>query len=354
MGFRLNIDNAEFENKLSIICKNKGAKMNLAVNFWQIVKKANQNFLPALLSLVLLTTAVAANTSVHAANESGSILTSGTVAPSATFERIWVDYDITQGGVKGMRIHVKFKVMGMKGIPGYLAVYFQTKDGTPLQDTNSKFDSADGTVALYREINPGYETTAYDDYQVFMPYSELDLADGDYNLKMDVDVIYKEGGLISHLTFHPFEYNQGGKTTNNTNNGNTNTGRKPTVEFGRVWVDYDITQGGVKGMRIHANYTVNGMKNIPGYLAVYFQKKGGEKLLTNNKAYRSKEGQVALYFDMTPGYDRTVYEDAQLFLPYSELSLPKGSYDLQMDVDVIYENGDLIQHLTFFDFWYQK
>ena len=240
-----------------------------------------------------------------------------------------------------MRIHVNFTVYDMKSIPGYLAVYFQEKDGTSLQDNNGKFDSADGTVAVYREITPGYATTAYEDYQVFMPYSELDLEDGDYDLKLDVDVIYKEGGLIDHLTFYEFVYNQGGK-------------KKPTVEFGKTWVDYDITQGGVKGMRIHAKYTVTGMKGVPGYLAVYFQKKNGDKLYTSNRAYRSKEGQVAVYFEMTPAYDRTVYDDAQLFIPYSEFSLTKGTYDLQMDVDLIYENGDLIQHLTFHDFWYEK
>lgn len=318
--------------------------MNLAVNFWQIVKKANQTLLPALLGLVLLTTAAAANTSIHPANEAGAS-TVNVVDPSASFERMWVDYDIVQGGEKGMRIHVKFKVYEMKGMSGYLAIYFQEKDGTPLQDSNSKFDSADGTVAVYREITPGYATTAYDDYQVFMPYSELDLSRaGTYNLKMDVDVIYKEGGLIEHLTLYDFEYTLGGKTTPKT----------PTVEFGRVWVDYDVVQGGQKGMRVHSKFTVSGMKGTPGYLAVYFQKKNGDKLYTNNRAYRSKEGQVAVYFDLNPGYDRTVYEDAQVFIPYNEFNLPKGSYNLQMDVDVIYENGDLIQHLTLYDFDFSK
>jgi hypothetical protein len=320
--------------------------MNLAVNFWQFVKKANQNLLPVLLGLVLLTTAVAAKTSIHPANEAGNtaLTTQNLVDPSATFERLWIDYDILQGGVKGMRVHVKFKVYDMKGIPGYLAIYYQAKDGTPLEDSNGKFDSADGTVAVYREIAPGYQTTAYEDYQVFMPYSELDLDDGTYNLRLDVDVIYKEGGLVQHLTFYDFEYSQGNKTSS----------KKPSVEFGRVWVDYDVMQGGVKGMRVHTKFTVNDMKGVPGYLGVYFQKKNGDKLYTNNRAYRSKEGQVAVYFDINPGFERTVYEDAQVFIPYNEFSLSKGKYDLQMALDVIYENGDLVQHLTLYDFVFTK
>lgn len=300
------------------------------------------NVFPLLLGLVLLTSAAGAKTSIHAPNEKDSASPTVSVEPSASFERIWVDENVMQGGQNGMRIHVKFKVYDMKGVDGYMAVYFQQRDGTALEDNNGKFDSADGTVAVYRDIAPGYATTVYEDLQVFMPYAELDLGSGNYNLRMDVDVIYKEGGLIDHLTFYDFTYNsRGAKTT-------------PTVTFDRVWIDYDIMQGGQRGMRIHAKLTVAGMKGVPGYIAVFFAKKNGDKLYTNNRAYRSKEGQVAIYFDINPGYERTVYEDAQMFIPYAELNLTKGNYELQMDVDLIYENGDLIQHLTFHDFWYEK
>jgi hypothetical protein len=316
----------------------KGAEMKLAMIFWQIVKKAN--VFPVLLSLVLITTAAGAKTLIHTPNEKSAASPNVLVEPSATFERIWVDYNIMEGGVNGMRIHAKFKVYDMKNVPGYMAVYFQERDGTPLDDNNGKFDSDDGTVAAYREIAPGYAVTAYEDLQLFMPYAELDLSDGDYNLRMDVDVIYKEGGLVSHLTFYDFTYNSGKK--------------KPVVTFDRVWIDYDITRNGLRGMLIHTKFTVVGMKGTAGYVAIYFSKKNGDKLFTSNRAYRSKEGQVAVYFDMTPAYERTVYDDAQVFLPYAELNLTKGKYDLQMDVDLIYENGDLIQHLTYHDFWYEK
>jgi hypothetical protein len=319
--------------------------MKLAVKFWQNVKTANRNLLPLLLSLVLLTTAAAAKTLVHPGHETDSNPTAKNflVEPSASFERLWIDYDITQGGIKGMRIHVKFKVYDMKGIDGYLAVYFQQKDGTPLKDNNGKFNSADDTVAVYQDIAPGYQTTVYEDYTVFMPYSEMDLRDGDYNLKLDVDVIYKEGGLVDHLTFYDFVYNQGAK-------------KKPSVEFDNVRVDYDVTQGGQRGMKIHAKLTVVNMMGIDGYVGVFFQKKGGTKLMSPNRAFRSGEGQLAVYFDISPGYDRTVYEDATFFLPYSELeaTLPRGNFELQMDVDVIYKNGDLVQHLTFEDFWFDR
>jgi hypothetical protein len=96
------------------------------------------------------------------------------------------------------------------------------------------------------------------------------------------------------------------------------------------------------------------MKDIDSYLAVYFEKEDGEKLYTNNKTYRSKDGQVAVYKTLKPAYDDTVYEDAQVFIPYEEFNLDSGKYTLKMDVDVIYENGDLVEHMKFEEFEYTE
>jgi hypothetical protein len=129
-------------------------------------------------------------------------------APRATFNRIWVDYNITENGQKGMRIHADFSVMNMKDLDSYLAIYFETRDGVRLKDINQKLYSTDGTVAVYRLLKPGFNVTDYKDLSVFMPYEELDLDQGKYNLRMDIDLIYKAGGLIQHLTYYNFEYTE--------------------------------------------------------------------------------------------------------------------------------------------------
>jgi hypothetical protein len=331
----------------------KGAKMKLAVNFWQNVKKVNRNFLPILLSLILLTTAAAANTSLptkKAQGESSSAQPTSLV-PSASFKRMWIDYDITQGGVKGMRIHTHFEVYNMKGIAGYLALYFQYRDGTPLDDDNDEFNSSEGTVAAYSEITPAYNpTTVYEDLDVFMPYSELDLEDGDYKLRIRANVIYKQGGSIALLTNYDFVYNQ----------GDTKTTTAPSAVFDKVWVDYDVMQSGQRGMLVHVKFTTVDMKGMNGRLAVFFQKEEGGKLITSSPTYRSRDsgrvGELVAYYDIAPGYPRTVYEDASLFLQYKELNavLPRGNHGLRMYIDVVYKNGDLVQHLTMEDFWFDR
>jgi hypothetical protein len=261
--------------------------------------------------------------------------------PTATFQRVWVDYDITEAGKRGMRIHTAFKVSV------YLQIKFQKRDGTALMDKNGAFDHEDGSVAAFRSFKPGYDPAVYEDYEVFMPYDELDLPAGKYELRMDIDIIYEAGELIEHLTFHNFDFTQPAKTPVKTSTGGSAT-------FQRIWVDYDVTEGGKRGMRIHTAFKVFGMKGVDSYLQIKFQRSDGTALMDKNGEFVHEDGSVAAFVKLRPGYDPAVFEDEAIFMPYSELDLTSGKHNLKMDVDVIYEDGGLIGHLTFYEFEYTK
>jgi hypothetical protein len=171
---------------------------------------------------------------------------------------------------------------------------------------------------------------------------------------MDVDLIYKSGGLIQHLTFEDFSFTQPESDVDEAPlppADNTPTNLKATVE--KVWVDYGVIENGKTGMRIHVNFTVRGLKGVESYLAIYFERKNGDKLLNTNPTY-SKDGQLAVLKGLRPGFEPTTYEDAQLFLPYEEIKLGRGVFDLKMDIDLIYKNGDLFQHLDFYEFVFKR
>jgi len=267
--------------------------------------------------------------------------------PTATFQRLWVDYDITEGGKRGMRIHSAFKVFGMKGVAAWLQIKFQKRDGTALMDNNGEFDHEDGSVAAFQKLRPGFDPAVYKDEAVFMPYDELDLSPGSHQLRMAVDVIYEAGELIEHLTFHNFDFTQPSKTPVKTSTGATAT-------FQRLWVDYDITEGGKRGMRIHTAFKVFGMKGVGSYLQIKFQKSDGSPLMDKNGEFVHEDGSVAAFVKLKPGFDPAVFEDEPIFMPYSELDLTPGTHHLKMNVDVIYEDGGLIQHLTLYEFEYTK
>jgi hypothetical protein len=122
------------------------------------------------------------------------------------FEKVWVDYNVKEDGENGMRIHVRFEVTGMEGVDSYLMVYFEKDDGTQLTTSSSLYGSKDGRVAAKKALKPGYDVTVYKDLDVFMPYSELNLTKGKYNLKMDIDVADDDENLVQHLGYHEFQY----------------------------------------------------------------------------------------------------------------------------------------------------
>jgi hypothetical protein len=267
--------------------------------------------------------------------------------PSAVFKDIWVDYDVVEKGLDGMRIHVKFTTYGMKNLDSYLAVYFETADGKPLKDKNGSFSSSEGQVAVYREMKPGYDPADYDDLSVFMPYNELDLPNGKYNLRMHVDIIYRAGGLIQHLTYKDFEYSQ----TNEDEDRDTSL---IEAKVNRIWVDYNVTRNGRRGMLIHINFEVTGLKGIEAMLAVRVMDEDGEFLGSKSQAFSNSRGELELNYPIRPGYETTVYEDATVFLPYDEIVIGKGVWNLKLDVDLEYDDHELIQHLDTYEFEFTR
>lgn len=277
---------------------------------------------------------------VRAANQSSGF------EPNAVLEKIWVDYGVTRNNQKGMTIHISFKIFEMKDANCNLVIYFQDRTGTSLRDYNSKYFSSDGKVALSERLKPGFDVTVYEDLQLFMPYDEFDLLDGSYDLQMDVRLVYDNGTIIKNLTTYPFKYNQGA-----ANITESSTAAKPTGTLNKVWVDYNVTENNLAGMRIHVNFSVSNMKGLDSYLALFFEK-DGKRLISNDASFASKNGFVAAFYKMRPGFEPTVYKDAQLFIPYNEFGLVTGRHNLRMDIDLLGDDERFLMHLGFHSFWF--
>ncbi len=129
-------------------------------------------------------------------------------APRAEFEKMWVDYGVKEGGLLGMRIHVKLKTYNLKDTQCWLTINFEKEGGERLVARNTLFADRSGGVTLSSELTPGYPVTIYSDISVFMPYEELNLGSGNYSLKMHADLTYPDGGLIQHLNYYSFNFSQ--------------------------------------------------------------------------------------------------------------------------------------------------
>lgn len=107
--------------------------------------------------------------------------------PTASIENVWVDYNVFNGMVKGMKIHSKYTVEGMYGKTiNYCLEFYYADNTTPLKSVygnNLTFMSAG--VA-------NYESCVWNDSWIFVPYSDLNMARG-FNGTLSFDVIIKDG-----------------------------------------------------------------------------------------------------------------------------------------------------------------
>ncbi|MBI2297733.1 MAG: hypothetical protein HYU66_02060, partial [Armatimonadetes bacterium] len=103
---------------------------------------------------------------------------------AATVYRFTVEHNVVRNLVRGIVVHTRFNVMGLKGGNCQLAVYLQRADGRPLVDRNGRYRAGDGSVAIFRDFAPQFPSADFADVPLFMPYDELDLPDpGEYALR---------------------------------------------------------------------------------------------------------------------------------------------------------------------------
>ena len=262
-------------------------------------------------------------------------------AVSVEFDKLWIDYDVTQDGIKGMEIHTSFTVSQMYKVDGYLTIRIQDENDEALKSPTQGFRNQSGDLAIFRSFRPAYADAVYSDLSVFLPYGEIKLPGGTHYLKIDADLIYENGDIIQHLTLHDFTFTQPGSS------------ETASVQFNQLWVDNNVTQNGELGMLIHVNLAVRQLKGIPSKLAVAVEFKNGDKVFAGNPEYRSTNGQLTGYRTLNNRYDDSLYSDLQIFIPYREFSVGAGNQELRLHTDILYgDSGNL--HVTYYDFNFTK
>ena len=112
----------------------------------------------------------------------------------------------------------------------------------------------------------------------------------------------------------------------------------PEAIFQGARVVHNVTVDGVKGMRVHAKFTVKYGLDVPCRMIAYFFYDDGTKLKSGDKNYSTSDGQVSARARFTPKYDPAVYNDLQLFVPYEALNMEEGAeYDLKFYL-ALYDN----------------
>ncbi|MDZ7260821.1 MAG: hypothetical protein ONB05_01695 [candidate division KSB1 bacterium] len=130
----------------------------------------------------------------------------------AIINDIWVDFNVVRLDdynelKKGMIIHIIFNIVGYKGTTGRAVCWFYYADtDVPLSDFNGRYQTIDGKVAVGKDFTPAYDNTIFTDFEMFMPYPELHMAVGTYNLKFKTGLFDNTSEMIAYEDADPDQY----------------------------------------------------------------------------------------------------------------------------------------------------
>lgn len=261
--------------------------------------------------------------------------------PNADYEKIWVEQNVVENNVSGIRIYATFNVYNLKDVSSDIVYRFQ-KDGAFLKGKNEEYSTKSGDLSTRRLLKPNYSATVYEELDAFIPYSEFGLGSGTHNLKLDADVILRDGTMVKHLVLQDLQLVIPGSSS------------KGSAEFDKMWIDYNVKENGKTGMTVHTKVTVRDLKDQDIYLQLLFEKEDGTKLYSTNSLYKDPNGQTAAYKLIRPIYESALFHDIAVFIPYDEFNLPVGSYKLRVHADLIMPDYTTIQHLSYYPFTYSR
>ena len=125
---------------------------------------------------------------------------------TAKIENIRQTHHIVKDNEQGMNIHIKFSFNDMLNKTGWCAAYFYWKTDSVLIDKNQRYRTADGQVSTGTQFTPNIAHGIYNDFVLFIPYTELHLPDGRHDIRFDV-IIFDNTTLIAQSDFQGFQIN---------------------------------------------------------------------------------------------------------------------------------------------------
>lgn len=114
-------------------------------------------------------------------------------SPTAEIERIWMDHNVYQNGEKGMKIHVHFTNKNMKDKRIYVYAYFYQED-----NTTQLHDQYGNALCTYASSTPQYDSSTYEDFDLFISHSDLNMAPGtNGTFSFDISIKNSEGNELA-------------------------------------------------------------------------------------------------------------------------------------------------------------
>lgn len=207
-------------------------------------------------------------------------------AAACRLDNVSIDHNVLYQGKYGMRIKGTFLIERSLNQSCKFVAYFYYANGTPLRDRNGVYNTQDGAVATGKDLVPRYASTQFTGEELFLPYDELHVGNGNFNLKAEVSVFDAALRPIARggATFFTFRSGAVFSPILNTQTFENNQSR----------------------MVVMPKFSVENARGQDFLVATYVHYQNGTPVTWYNPATRRNEP-VAFSMKFRPGYDNTTY-----------------------------------------------
>ncbi len=184
-------------------------------------------------------------------------------AQSVTVNKIWLEKDVTLNSKLGMKIHFFMQTDGLKDVPMSAIAYFDEPKGVGVKDTDGRWCTTSGTVAIWTDFTPPYEISVWSDFWVFVAYEDVHIKDYSKTYYCRVFIFKKGGGAIGNSDYAEFNVTHLSPSATPLNNSARNAHLAPASgSFPNQQTIYVTNEGGRGGVLSLYCYYADGVKMI--------------------------------------------------------------------------------------------
>lgn len=174
-------------------------------------------------------------------------------AQSVTVNKIWLEKDVTLNAKLGMKIHFFLQTDGLKDVPMSAIAYFDEPKGVGVKDTDGRWCTTSGTVAIWADFTPPYESSVWSDFWFFVAYEDVHIKDYSKTYYCHVFISDKQGKQYGNTEYVAFQVKQ--PVNNNANNQASKYAQKPAYGLlnGTVYMQDSEKELNILKMEFYTN-----------------------------------------------------------------------------------------------------
>ena len=234
-----------------------------------------------------------------------------------------------------LQIHIQFTVDNLTDEKVIVQAYFFYQDGRILKDADSKSEKRYGTVDGQVSIGTQVKATS-NEATLFIPISQLHLPRGKHALEIFAVVRSIDGKELVR-SMKSFEYTRHPRLEKWAGSGDSDNRQNPRDETQKGTqirkIDLSFTkvtdETPLQRLQIHIQFSVDNLTDEKVIVQAYFFYQDGRILKDadseSEKRYGTVNGQVSIGDQVKAAANETT-----LFIPISQLHLPRGEHALEI------------------------